>query len=83
MSAKPKAPVPIPQVEAKPVVLPSDLRVTDADYTHGLFLNRLDGELYAVAKLAEDINDRIFKAKNSVHFWEGNEDEFRATFEKP
>lgn len=50
----------------------------------GSFVNRMDGEKYALATLPEKEveNKKTHFAKNNVHFWNGTEAEFRELFDK-
>jgi len=76
----------IPKVEPK---LPLEVRTfgqppADKEYTKGIWTNKNDGEKYALATLEESAveNNKTHFAKNNVHFWNGTEAEFRATFDK-
>lgn len=76
---------PIPQVAAIPEV--SDVSTggtpKDEDYTDGIFVKRKgdwQGEEFALAIHEPDTYGRTHSCKNSLHFWQGNEDEFDAAF---
>jgi hypothetical protein len=53
----------------------------NADFK-GRYKSKADGEVYALAIVKDDPRKRTHKLKNTVHFWEGSEEEFRAQFDK-
>lgn len=85
--AQPKPPLPplkaspIPQLPAEPEIK-SDLMDTpkDEDYTDGIYVS--DGEQFAVCIVKDHPSGRTHFAKNSRHFWNGTEAEFKAKFDK-
>ena len=54
----------------------------DEDHSKGIFKRISDGELYALAIHKPDCYNRTHSLKNSLHFWQGNESEFRIQFDK-
>lgn len=73
----------IPQVtipEAK--VYGERMQPKDEEFTDGMFKHSETGEPYALCKHEPDTYGNTHSLKNSAHFWQGREKEFRATFEK-
>lgn len=76
---------PLPQVEKKAeaetgrdaCAIPCD-----DEFTDGIFVNKADGEDYALCIHVADGYGRTHSCKNSQHTWQGTEDEFDATFKK-
>ena len=76
-------PTPIPKVEPKPIderVAPS--APTDDQFTGGLFVKTSDQEEYALCIHEPDSAERTHTLKNSIHFWQGTKEQFKAQFEK-
>lgn len=48
----------------------------------GRYVNKNDGETYALAVVLDDPYDNTHKLKNTAHFWEGTESAFKANFDK-
>lgn len=83
---QPKAPLPkiaksnLPHVDPPEIPsVPGDAP-KDEEYTDGLATK--DGEDYAVAIVEDAPNGRTHFAKNTLHFWNGTAEEFKAQFEK-
>ena len=68
--------------EPTPVFDPRANPPLDDDHNKGLFVRRSDGEKFALAVHEKDTYHRTHSLKNTAHFWQGNEAEFRAEFEK-
>jgi len=82
MAKADKAPL-IPVVEAPPPPLLAKIEdITDDKFVHGTFIHRKMQKPFALYKHAPDGYERTHTAKNSVHTWEGTEDEFNLAFEK-
>lgn len=60
---------------------PEDVALSNADFK-GRYINKADGETYALAIIPNDVRGKTHKLKNTVHFTEGNEDWFRLNFDK-
>jgi len=83
MKEKLSATNPIPKVEAPaPPLAAEENYLTDDKFTDGLYKLRKTGEPFALCKHAPNSYERTHSAKNSVHFWQGTEDEFNLAFEK-
>lgn len=68
----------LPEVESLPApVQPGE--VMPEKYS-GIYINKNDGEPYGKAVIADEPNGRTHFAKNTVHFWNGTEEEFNQTF---
>lgn len=76
-------PAHIPKVESEiPAQKEQSNPPTDDKFIHGKFIHIKLNEPFALAKHDEDGYGRTRSLKNSVHFWQGTEAEFRQTFEK-
>lgn len=78
---------PIPQVPKKELesVIREDAAPSDDFYTDGSFVMRKGahvGEEFALCIHAPDTYGNTHSLKNSEHFWQGKEEEFRVAFEK-
>lgn len=49
----------------------------------GEYTRASDGEVYALAVVENDPLGRTHKAINSLHYWEGTEDQFKKEFPQP
>lgn len=73
----------IPIVErTEPTPLNTYTLPKDDEYNKGIFRSHADGELYALAIVENDPLGRNYKLKNTAHFSELSESEFRIAFEK-
>lgn len=72
----------IPQVEKKETVLPGEEVIPSGEFNKGHFISKADGEPYALAIIPDDIRGKTHKLKNSAHFWEGTEAEFKEAFDR-
>ena len=73
----------LPVVEAKEVQLKEVSNgPKDEDFTGGTFKNRETGELFALAVHEPDDYFRTHSLKNTVHFQQCTESEFRLQFDK-
>lgn len=86
---QPPAPLPplkaslIPHVEAIPTIetgLDACTPPSDDEFTDGL--HTLDGELYALCVHDPDGYGNTHTLKNNIHFWQGKEVDFNATFKR-
>ena len=82
-------PAPLPPLEASPipqiVIVPEDVKVEhstpkDEEYTGGLWTK--DGEPYALCIHEPNEAGKTHTLKNSRHFWQGTNEEFKAAFER-
>lgn len=79
---------PIPQVEAVPEVsnVSNGGAPADEDYTDGVFVMNAKAtwpnEEFALCIHEPDTYGKTHSAKNSLHFWQGNEAEFDSMFKK-
>ena len=73
----------LPVVEAKESTLKESFNApTDDKYTKGFFKCKEDGELYALAIHEADDYFRTHSLKNSIHFRQDTEAEFRLLFDR-
>jgi hypothetical protein len=70
----------IPNVEKKEPVLPSESLVP-TEYK-GIYVNSENGEPYGLAVVENEPSGKTHFCKNSVHFWQGTKEEFKAQFDK-
>lgn len=71
----------IPIVESKDTGVPEVGTTTPTNYS-GVYINAADGEPYGLAVVEDEPSGRTHFAKNSVHFWNGTKEEFKAQFDK-
>jgi hypothetical protein len=77
-------PTPIPKVEAQPApLLKEEDYPTDDKFVHGTWIHRKTKQPFALWIHEPDVYDRTHTLKNSVSFWQGTEEQFILTFEKP
>jgi len=85
-AAPPVAPAPTPPPPNIPKAPPEGHENPDAvpplDEFEGKFVRDSDGEQYALAIRENHILGRTHVAKNTVHTWEGTEEEFNKVFKK-
>lgn len=80
---QPKVSKNIPKVDVNTAPLVPVVGATPEDTAYkGRYTKHDDGEPYALAIDKEATDGRTHFAKNSAHFWNGTEAEFRAQFEK-
>lgn len=53
----------------------------NSDYK-GRYKNKNDGETYALVVVEDDPNGNTHKLKNTAHYFEGSEEDFKANFDK-
>ena len=75
--------LPVIDFVAPPAILdPRAMPPRDEDHDKGAFTRLSDGELYALAIHEKDTYGRTHSLKNTLHFWQGSEPEFRMQFTK-
>lgn len=79
--AKEKAPN-IPVVEESPVESDVPKGASDEDYKDGQFVDRETNEKFALCIHDADDYGRTHSLKNSLHFYQCTEEEFRQKFDK-
>ena len=80
-SSHPNLPV-VEQAKSAEAFDPRSNPPKDEDHSAGVFKRISDGELYALAIHSPDCYNRTHSLKNTAHFWQGNESEFRIQFDK-
>jgi hypothetical protein len=71
----------IPQIEGSPLDLPGAASRPPVSEFSGTYTKIDDKEDYALAVVEDDPMGRTHKALNSLHYWEGTREQFRAAFD--
>jgi len=79
---QPAPPSVLPVVQAPDAIeVINPAQPLDHEYTHGLFVHRASGEKYALCIHEPNTYEKTHTAKNTLHTWQGNDEEFRLAFD--